>query len=126
MAPSLVILRSRSEPEYVLGGYLSRQDLLVCLHVCQSLYHLEIFFVNIKDLSLSVNQIAVWDGLHSLCNSAWHLYGLGRPMIVGLLLCILMKWHKCRTIVACQVVNILAVLLVYHYICKVCFSALDV
>ena len=98
----------------------------MCLHVCQSLDHLEIFFVDIKHLSLSVDQVAVWDSLHSLCNSVWHLYGLGRPVIVGLLLCILMKRHKCRTIVTCKVINILAVFLLYHYVCEVCFSALDV
>ena len=125
MAPSLVILRSRSEPKYVLRGYLSRQDLLMCLHVCQSLHHLEIFFVDIKHLSLSVDQVAVWNGLHSLGNSVWHHYGLGRPVVVGLLLCVLMKRHKCRAIVACKVINILAIFLVYHYICEVCFPALD-
>ena len=82
--------------------------------------------MDIKHLSLSVDQVAIWDRLHSLGNSVWHLYGLGRPVIIGLLLCVLTQWHKCRTIVACQVVNILAVFLLYHYICEVCFAALNV
>ena len=64
------------------------------LHISQSLDHLQVFFMDLKDFALSEPQIAIRNGFHALNGSAWHLYRLCGPVVISLLLFAIRKLHE--------------------------------
>ena len=88
------MLRPGPEPKHIFWGNLSGQDFLMRLHISQSLDHLQVFFVDFKYFALSKSQVAIRNGFHALNDSAWHLYRLCGPVVIGLLLFAIWQLHK--------------------------------